>query len=352
MIAAQPAANRDSAARRGQIVEAEIRQQGSVVARVLAAASQRDLSVLLDRPRVLLTGRGSSGAAALYGAAALTLFAGRNASEISPSLLGFYRPDLDLSDAVLLAISQSGSSREVMEAASWARSRGAKVVALTNRIDSPLTEGMAAELVLPLEAGDERAVPATKTFTASIAWLMALAVAPHLKPFYRVPSLMESLLARDYSEVVRGLQGRSSFCFVGEGVAASVAREGALKFREMLGVATLSLETSDLLHGSIGGLGRQSAVVGMAADKIGAAVLVQAKAAWEARGARGFCIVADHEPMTDCMAVPLALAPAFPLLAVLPLQLLACNLALQAGYDPDRPSGLSKVTHTRVPQET
>lgn len=334
----------------GNLLRREIGQQSSVVAEVLQAAMQCDLAGVLDRPRVMLTGRGSSGAAALYGAAALTLFAKRSAHEVSPSLLGFYRPELDLRESVLVAISQSGSSREVLEAASWARSRGAKVVALTNHADSPLAASLPAEQVLLMRAGEEQAVPATKTFTASLAWLLALALAPRLQPLLRLPALMDRRLERDYTADIRHLTGVNAFYFVGEGVAASVAREGALKFREMLGVAAVPLETSDLLHGSIAALDERSAVVGLAADEIGASVLAHARGAWEARGARSLCLIAGDDPATDEVAMAGGLAPSFPLLAILPLQLVALGLATDAGRDPDHPVGLSKVTETTLPR--
>ncbi len=339
----------DTRPRPGDVLRQEIGQQSAVVAGILRAATQRDLAGVLDRPNVLLTGRGSSGAAALYGAAALTLFGKRLAHDVSPSLLGFYRPELDLRETVLLAISQSGSSREVLEAASWARARGAKVVALTNCADSPLTAGLPPEQVLLMGAGPEHAVPATKTFTASLAWLLALAMAPRLESLLRLPERMRKRVKRDYTTDIDSLADVNAFYFVGEGVAASVAREGALKFRETLGVAAIALETSDLLHGSIAALDDHSVVIGLAADPVGASVLAQARGAWEARGARCLCFSAGDDP-DDEAALGDALHASFPLLAVLPLQLISLGLAIKAGRDADRPAGLVKVTETAVPR--
>ena len=336
----------------GRLLRREIRQQSSVASEVLKAAMQCDLASLLDRPGVMLAGRGSSGAAALYGASVLTLYAKRPAHEISPSLLGFYRPELDLSESVLVAISQSGASGEVVEAASWARSCGAKVVAVTNHVDSPLASGLPAEQVLLMRAGEEQAVPATKTFTASLVWLLALALAPNLQPLLSLPAWMDGWLERDYSADVRHLAGVSTFYFVGEGVAASVAREGALKFREMLGVAAVPLETSDLLHGSTAALDERSAVIGVAGDETGAFVLAQARKAWEARGARCLCLTAGNGHSADEVAMGDLLAPSFPVVAILQLQLVALGLAVDAGRDPDHPAGLSKLTETVVPRRT
>ena len=280
----------------------------------------------------------------------MTLYGGRPASEISPSLLGFYRPRLDLHEYVVIAISQSGSSNEVLEATSWARACGAKVVALTNGSESPLVSLLPAEQVILLGAGDECAVPATKTFTASLAWLLALALAGQPVSLAGLPALMEQVLRQDYAAKVLGLDGVSTFYFVGEGVAASVAREGALKFREMLGVAAIPLETSDLLHGSTAGLDRQSALIGLAADDVGASILAQARVVCEDRGARFLGLLAADQAAGNSIAIPGGLAAAFPLLAILPLQLIALELTQNRGRNPDRPEGLSKVTETAVPR--
>jgi glucosamine--fructose-6-phosphate aminotransferase (isomerizing) len=256
---------------------------------------------------------------------------------------------IDLKDTVLLGISQSGASSEVIEAAAWARSRGAKVVALTNFPDAPLTEGLPVDQVLLMDAGEEQAVPATKTFTASLAWLLALTLVPHLERLRNLQGCMERRLNHDHQADVRSLAGATSFYFVGEGVTASLAREGALKFREMLSVASISLETSDLLHGSVAALDERSAVIGLAADGVGTSVLQQARRAWEARGARCLCFTSEDDP-EDKADLGGSLAPAFPLLAALSLQKIALGLALHAGIDPDRPIGLEKVTETVVPK--
>src|SRR5215216_6765802 len=123
--------------------------------------------------QVLFIARGSSDNAAVYGQYLCSVHAGRLTSLASPSLATVYRADLDLDGVLAVAVSQSGATEEIITTLDWARHRGARTVAITNEAASPLAE--LADTTLATQAGDELAVPATKTYTTQLAAIAVLA---------------------------------------------------------------------------------------------------------------------------------------------------------------------------------
>jgi glucosamine--fructose-6-phosphate aminotransferase (isomerizing) len=166
------------AARPGSRFLAEIEEQPAVLARLVAESrdAARELARRAGRARhVRLIAHGSSDNAASYGVYAFALLANVAAFRESISLLTYYGTAPDLRDSIVVAISQSGRTPDVVEYVRAARRRGALTVALTNDPGSPLAEG--SDVVVPLCAGPEEAIAATKTYSASIAALALLAAA-------------------------------------------------------------------------------------------------------------------------------------------------------------------------------
>jgi fructoselysine-6-P-deglycase FrlB-like protein len=152
-----------------------------------------------DTRQVLFIARGSSDNAAVYGQYLCAARAGRLASLGSPSLATAYHADLDLDGVLAVAVSQSGATEEIITTLDWARHRGARTVAITNEAASPLAE--LADTTLATQAGDELAVPATKTYTTQLAAIavLALSLAPTgagLEPeeLRRVPEAVAGML--------------------------------------------------------------------------------------------------------------------------------------------------------------
>ncbi len=143
----------------------EIAEQPDAVRRTLdALLPRRDAvrALAADRRRVLLVARGSSDNAAVYGRYLLETHAGVEAAPAAPSVATHYRAPLDLRDSLVVSLSQSGATEEIVETQEWARERGAATLAVTNVADSPLAQQ--ADLALVTRAGPELAVPATKSY--------------------------------------------------------------------------------------------------------------------------------------------------------------------------------------------
>jgi glucosamine--fructose-6-phosphate aminotransferase (isomerizing) len=331
----------------------EIREQPTTVAATLDAALEQ-LPALRrlgrDRRHVAFVARGSSDNAAIYGRYLCELHAGRAGRLMSPSVATRYRRTLELDDTLVVALSQSGGTEEIVETAIWARTCGARVVAITNNGRSALAE--AADLVIVTRAGRERAIPATKTYTAQLAALAVLGLAlgtgrsELLDCLERVPGEIARLLHVEPWPA----QVPDPIFAIGRGYTLSTAAEVALKLLETCCVPTLGLSYADLLHGPIAAaLPGRAAIVAAPPD---GPVLDGCTAVAERLRARGAVVVGlggDVRFASACEyalggpGLPEALAP---LALVVPGQLLVESLARQRGFDPDRPAGLSKVTQT------
>ena len=346
----------------GPLFRSEIEEQPAALARLL---ERRDDFVSVARqiteraPNVVrLVGHGSSDNAASYGVYVLGLLPGWTAFRDSISLATYYEADVDVSRSVVLALSQSGLTPDVLEYVTRARARGALTVAVTNEPSSEL--GQAADAVLPLEAGHERSVAATKTYTNQLAALALLAgaVAGRGEEIAEALSRTAALLA----EAIPSLEAAVAavavpFAFVGRmfvvgrGLEFATAREIALKLTETCRVAAEALTATDLAHGPIAALDPLFPVWTIASRD--ASLPAALDAAARAREA-GATIVASGSAASDiegaAYALPVPEAPnklLAPLLSVVPGQLFAAALADAKGLDPDRPHGLSKVTLAR-----
>ena len=304
---------------------------------------------------VRLVGHGSSDAAASYGVYAFGLLPGWTAMRDSISLTVYYGAELDFAGSVVIGLSQSGRTPDVVSYVERARERGALTVAVTNDPDSALAS--CAELTLPLEAGEERSVAASKTFFNELAALALLAGAAAGREEEVLDGLRRTavVLAEaipELEEAVRPLA--TTFAYVGRmyvigrGVEFGTAREIALKLTETCRVAAEPLTSTDLAHGPIAALDAMFPVWTIASHDECLPALVDA--ASRVRGV-GATIVASGSAAAEVegaawrLPVPRAPLPVLsPLLSVVPGQLFAAGLAEAKGLDPDRPERLTKVT--------
>ena len=304
---------------------------------------------------VRLVGHGSSDAAASYGVYAFGLLPGWTALRDSISLSVYYGAELDFSSSVVIGLSQSGRTPDVVSYVERARERGALTVALTNDPASALAQ--AAEVTLPLEAGEERSVAASKTFFNELAALALLAGAAAGREdeiwdgLRRVAVLLGDAIPELEATVV---PLATTFAYVGRmyvigrGVELGTAREIALKLTETCRVAAEPLTSTDLAHGPIAALDSMFPVWTIASHDECLPALIDAAA--RVRGV-GATIVASGSAAAEVegaewrLPVPKApLAVLSPLLSVVPGQLFAAALAEAKGLDPDRPERLTKVT--------
>jgi glucosamine--fructose-6-phosphate aminotransferase (isomerizing) len=302
-----------------------------------------------------MVGHGSSDNAATYGVYAFGLIAGLTAFRDSISLSVYYGADIDIRDSCVLALSQSGRTPDVVAYAERASRRGAFTIAATNDADSPLAS--VADALLPLSAGEERAIAATKTYTAQMAALALLAgqlagEGPRYTDGLRATAaaLGEWLPATEPS--LRSLAARLApverMLVLGRGPEFATARELALKLLETCHVAAEPLSATDLAHGPVAALDSMFPVWAIADDDATLPTVIEAVLRARAAGAT----VITSGPAADAVegasiSVPVPPPPLpllAPLLSIVPGQLFAWALALQKGLDPDHPTGLLKVT--------
>jgi glutamine---fructose-6-phosphate transaminase (isomerizing) len=346
----------------GEKLLAEIREQPLALARLLeheaeyarVAAAARDRGATTVR----MVGHGSSDNAAAFGVYAFGLLPGWTALRDSITLTVYYGAELDMAGSTALGLSQSGQTPDVVEYVERARRSGAFTIALTNDPASELATR--AEAVLPLGAGAERSIAATKTYLNQVAALGLLAA--HAAGRGRAFAEELRVVAAQLEELIPALE-RSvpqialAFTFVGRmfvigrGPEFATAREVALKLLETCRIAAEPLTATDLAHGPVAALDPLFPVWTIAShdDSLPAVVeaaerVREAGATLVATGdAAGALKGADYVLRTPKPPSPLL----SPLLSVVPGQLFAWAVARAKGLDPDRPEGLAKVTFAR-----
>jgi len=334
----------------GALMAAEVAEQPSVLAEILAArdefaaAAQR---ITAAAPRfVLIAARGTSDHAALYAKYLAEVLLQLPAGLVSPSALTVYGARPDMHDVLFIAVSQSGRSPDLVDSLTAARSRGALTVAVTNAVDSPLAQ--AAELSLDVRAGAERAVAATKSYTAQLLSLyLLIAGVRAAEAAARLPEAATRTLELTSEErlaaIAAPLQYAERLVVTARGYSYPTAREAALKLMETSYLSAMAFSGADLLHGPLAMIDRSVPVIAVTSPGRGGAAMAPVLERLAELGAHVLAVgPADGLAIaSDGIAEEL-----LPILEILPLQRLAWRLALDRGFDPDRPRGLSKVTQT------
>jgi glucosamine--fructose-6-phosphate aminotransferase (isomerizing) len=301
---------------------------------------------------VTLLARGSSDNAAIYGRYVLELALGRPISLAAPSLWTRYGLSQDLRGHVAIGVSQSGRTPEIATTLAALRDAGAATIAVTNDVASPLAAQ--ADVTLGLDAGVERAVPATKTFTAQVAAFAIIAEALGRPAWSEadwdaIPAAQAQVLAdpqpaADAAAVV----ARSSGSFhLGRGLLYGIALEGALKLAETSSLPATGFSSADFLHGPVAMAGPGTSVVAYTAAGPVAEDVREAAAAAHRAGAPLIVIGDEHRGDGLQVPVPAGLPESLVgLVHVVRAQQIAAHTTLAIGGDPDHPRGLSKVTLT------
>jgi glucosamine--fructose-6-phosphate aminotransferase (isomerizing) len=347
---------------RGQGMAADIAEQPAGLSRLLdrtssAAIAAVAVRVAQRRPRhVVLVGRGTSDHAALYAAYLIEIRLGLPVGLASPSAITLYGARPDLSSALVVGVSQSGGSPDLTEVIRVARESGALTVSVTNNPSSPLAE--AAELAVDIAAGPERAVAATKTYTAELCALLMLVEgiragdgelpAEERAALSALPELAERVLAdTGADELAQRYRFAARLVTTGRGYAYPTARETALKLMETSYLPALAFSGADLLHGPLAMTDPDVPVLAVVGDGPGGTAMTEVVARLGERRADVVTVgPADVPGAAGRLTVPSVDERYAPLLDILPLQKLALALALARGEDPDAPRGLAKVTST------
>ena len=333
------------------------REAGEAAAAVRAQLEQdrdsmRQLgSILRDmQPRIVVTcARGSSDHAATYAKYLIESHANVATSSAAPSISSIYAAGTDLRGAVFIAISQSGRSPDMLSTVASARLHGAKVIALCNSPDSPLAMG--ADHFIPLRAGAETSVAATKSYIASLAAVLHLVgqwTLNHdlLTALARLPTLLETAWNLDWGDAVPLLERARSLFVVGRGYGLGIAQEAALKLKETCGLHAEAFSSAEVQHGPMA-LVRDGfpVLVFSQSDDTREGIRVLARAFVE----RGATVISAGVSTTGALRLPTIEADPViePLLMIQSFYGLANAVSLARGLNPDLPPHLLKITETR-----
>ena len=297
-----------------------------------------------------LVGCGTSYHACLLGAVYLARLAGRPAVPIlAPQFIAQYGPAVGHGD-VGVFVSQSGETKDVLNAVEAARAQGMGILSLVNVIGSTLMNE--SEHYLPMACGYEISVPATKTFTNQcIAFLyLALRVGGHsTADLHRLPGLLETTLAAVEPQIAAlapTLTGRNDLYCLGYGLTYPIALEGALKFKEVTYAHCEGMLSTEFKHGPLSAVDEGYPIIFVAGPE-DIPLLVSGINEVTCRGGRAI-VIGEEDPRLEANSHNLVVLPQSgplynPILAALPLQLLSYRVSLARGYDPDFPRNLSKT---------
>lgn len=334
----------------------EIREQPDVLRRLLLdgrEAIDRVAAAIRDyAPRfAVLVARGTSDHAAAYGKYLLETRLGVPASLAAPSTTTLYHSRPRLDRVLYIAISQSGESPDVVLPTRQAAGSGALTVAITNQNQSPLSA--VAAHTLQIMAGEEKAVAATKSYTASLLTLFLLieAVAGRdAREANDLPQRCTQLLDRQEAleQIALRYRDAEQILITSRGYNEATAREAALKLVEGARIPAVGFSGADLLHGPIAMVERGFPVIAFIPPEAGGRAMGSVVESLLARAVDLLLLGPQHGPAGTTTVLLPDMRPEYlsPVLAIVPFQILALSLGRLRGYDPDRPAGLAKVTRT------
>ena len=330
----------------------EIHEQPAVLRRIAAGWAEhvdRLADLLHEAREVFVVGCGTAGHAALAAQYLLGRIAGRRVTFVSGSEFAYLR-DFVAERSLVIALSQSGETIDVIEAVQAARSRGARIAALVNVEGSTLWRF--ADCAVPLGAGPERCVLATKSFTAKLAILLRVAHSMVGQPevgaalVHAAADEIERILTGDRRRVIRDvaerLQHLEHLFVIGRGPSYPLALEAALKIKEVSYIHAEGFAGGELKHGVIALIEPGTPCLVLAPRDETRDDILSGAMEVKARGARLIGISPDsHEAFDDY--IPVAdLGAATVIVNAVPAQLLAYDLAILRGHDPDKPRNLAK----------
>jgi glucosamine--fructose-6-phosphate aminotransferase (isomerizing) len=305
---------------------------------------------------VFVAARGSSDNAALY---AKYLWGARNGLPVAlaaPSLFTLYRSPPRLQGALVVGISQSGQSPDIVSVAAEGRRQGCPTLAITNDPASPLAA--AAEMVLDAGSGPERAIAATKTYTTQLAAVALLSAAlrdeeSDMAALARVPELVREALALAgaIAEAAPRYRDMTQCVVLGRGFNYATAYEWSLKLKELTGVVAAPYSSADLRHGPVAMVTGRFPVLAVVPDGAVYEDLLSLLATLVEERQIDLVALSNRDGALNLAATRLRLPADLPewlspIVAIVPGQLFSYHLARAMGRDPEAPQGLTKVTRT------
>lgn len=332
----------EEAAEAAAAIESQLRLNVNIMARIAAILSVR-------RPRMVLTcARGSSDHAATFGRYVLEIRSGVLTTSYAPSVSSLYRQFPAIEDGLCLLVSQSGRSPDLLEVAKKARDAGAFTIALTNDEGSPLAE--LTNEVIPLRAGAELSVAATKSYIASLFAFLQIAEMMRPRDVLKlevdsVPDLLRESLQLDWSLLADRLVHSENVYVIGRGPSLGVAMEAALKLKETCNIHAEAFSAAEVRHGPMTLATKKFLVLVFRQDDESANGADQLARDLAEAGSEVF-VVGAHVPGTVFLPALKAHPLVQPLLQIQTFYGMVPSVSTRRGLDPDRPVLLKKVTQT------
>jgi glucosamine--fructose-6-phosphate aminotransferase (isomerizing) len=333
----------------------EIHEQAQVASELLHLLDgSPEVETLVNKMKsarhLYFIGCGTSYHAALAGSVYLAQIAGRPAIPVlAPQFISQFAPAVGHED-VGLFVSQSGETKDVLNALEAAEARGMESFGLANVVGSTLTKS--TSLCLPLCCGYEISVPATKTFTNQVITFLYLAyrlAGKNTKELASIPALMEKtldLVAPQVKTIAEEINEWNDMYCLGYGLTLPIALEGALKLKEITYAHCEGMLSTEFKHGPLSAVSKGFPIVFVAGPQ-DTNLIISGINEVNVRGARAIAIGEENARLRanadDLIVIPESDPQINSLLAVLPLQLLSYHMSVMRGFDPDFPRNLSKT---------
>ena len=302
-------------------------------------------------PQVVVTcARGSSAHAATFGKHLIERYIGIPVAEAAPNISSVYGRQLRLDGQLFLAISQSGRSDDLVALAASAKAASALTVAIVNATDGPLVS--ACDIVLPICAGPELSVAASKTFVATLAALLRLTAAwtedeSLDAAIGRLPDRLTAAAELDWSELVEALAGTTSLVTIGRGPTLAIAREASLKLKETCQLHAEAFSGAEFLHGPVALISSRCPVLMFMPTDVAAEGMRQLAARLRAEGTAVLAAEPGASGPGTLPARPCDHPETDAVCLIQSFYAVLVRLAERLGTDVDQPRHLQKVTRTR-----
>ncbi len=327
------------------MMEKEAKQAPSIIEQqlkinqVLAAQLGQTLREIAPK-MVMIIGRGSSDHAGVFGKYLIEIEAGIPTCSAAPSVASVYGKQLKLTQALVIVISQSGRSPDILAQAKMAKAGGAYCVALVNDESSPL--GEIVDQVLPLKAGAELSVAATKSYLATLSALLQMVAywtenSELIAALNTLPSAMQAMINSPAQLTPDTIKGINNMVVLARGLGFAISKEMALKLKEVSSIHAEAFSSAEFLHGPITLVEQGLAILNCAINDESAQSHQQQIDEVAQRGADLITIRQINNAVHPRLA---------PLVVLQRFYLDVAKVALSRGFNPDEPKGLKKVTRT------
>ncbi len=345
------------------LMEQEARQAPAIIAKQISRTRKTLISlskrVKKNKPAFVLTiARGSSDHAATFAKYLIETRLGLVTSSAAPSVVTLYNAKLNLKNALVIGLSQSGESPDICEVMAYARETGAVTAAFVNNPESHLAKK--SEYIIPLYAAPEKAVAATKSYIATLAGILHMtaicsADSKLTSDLLKLPSSLEKALSMNWSPAIKLLKGVKDTLVIARGYCFPIAQEAALKFKETSSLHAEAFSGAEIMHGPFALIKRGYPVLVFAEDDKSLEGVVNLSKKIKALGGKIILScpknILPKKKLNDIASLVLPMPESVhrlcdPLMIIQAFYPMVARLAVSRGYDPDAPKNLKKITET------